>query len=150
MPEVGFYHLTRSPLKLALPQLLQRVVAKGHKVLIRAADDARVAEVDDWLWTFDADSFLPHGTDRNDFKALQPILITTGQDRANAADVLVLLDGADAADAADYDRTLFMFDGGVDAEVGRARAHWKALKAAGVPLTYWQQGEKGWEKKAEG
>jgi DNA polymerase-3 subunit chi len=32
--------------------------------------------------------------------------------------------------------------------VQRARAHWKTWKEAGHEVTYWQQTDKGWEKKA--
>ena len=43
---------------------------------------------------------------------------------------------------------------GIDAspeQVAAARERWRDYKAAGHPLTYWQQGETGgWEKKADG
>ncbi len=32
--------------------------------------------------------------------------------------------------------------------VQAARARWTAAKSAGHTLTYWQQGARGWEKKA--
>ena len=31
---------------------------------------------------------------------------------------------------------------------GRRRDRWRRAKAAGHALTYWQQGQRGWEKKA--
>jgi len=43
---------------------------------------------------------------------------------------------------------LDLFDGGDDAALAAARARWKAAKAAGHELAYWQQGARGWEKKA--
>jgi len=41
-----------------------------------------------------------------------------------------------------------LFDGRDEDAVTSARARWKALKDEGHDLTYWQQGERGWEKKA--
>jgi len=35
MSEIGFYHLTRTPLEQALPKLLGRVLAGGGRALVR-------------------------------------------------------------------------------------------------------------------
>ena len=35
MAEVGFYHLTRSPLEEALPRLLEKAYATGQRALVR-------------------------------------------------------------------------------------------------------------------
>ena len=45
-------------------------------------------------------------------------------------------------------RAFARFDGGDDNAVAAARRRWAAAKAAGHTLAYWQQGERGWEKKA--
>jgi len=59
----------------------------------------------------------------------------------------VLVDGADSARIAEYDRVLDLFDGEDEAALTAARDRWKAAKAAGHALIYWQQGARGWEKK---
>jgi DNA polymerase-3 subunit chi len=43
---------------------------------------------------------------------------------------------------------LDLFDGGDEVAVAAARERWRAAKAAGHDLAYWQQGPRGWEKKA--
>jgi DNA polymerase-3 subunit chi len=43
-----------------------------------------------------------------------------------------------------------LFDGGDPAAVAAARQRWTAARAGGHTLTYWQQGPRGWEKKAGG
>src|SRR5690606_27553464 len=49
----------------------------------------------------------------------------------------------------DYERAVFLFDGHDNAQVEAARGHWKALKAAGHTVTYWQQNQdRRWERKA--
>jgi DNA polymerase-3 subunit chi len=45
-----------------------------------------------------------------------------------------------------FERVFDLFDGS-DAEAV-ARVRWKAAKAAGHALTYWQQTPRGWERKA--
>ncbi|HYU13358.1 MAG TPA: DNA polymerase III subunit chi, partial [Stellaceae bacterium] len=42
MAEIGFYHLLSTPLERALPRLLERARAQGHKIVIRAASPERV------------------------------------------------------------------------------------------------------------
>jgi DNA polymerase-3 subunit chi len=41
-----------------------------------------------------------------------------------------------------------LFDGNDPVAVEAARERWRAAKAAGHTLTYWQQGTRSWEKKA--
>ena len=149
MTEIGFYHLTRTPLADALPKLLERVLAAGKRALVRAGSPERVEFLNAALWTYDAASFLPHGTAREGDAPDQPIWLTAGNDNPNGAQVLILTDGAEPGDLAGWERCLEMFDGNDPAAVEAARGRWKAYKDAGHALTYWQQSERGgWEKKA--
>ena len=63
--------------------------------------------------------------------------------------MLVLTDGVSSPQVGAYARCLDMFDGRDADAVAAARERWKAMKAAGHALAYWQQNEAGgWEKKA--
>lgn len=148
MSEVGFYHLQTTPLERALPKLLERSLAGGFRVLVVAGSAERVAHLDALLWTYDEASFLPHGSRRDGQPERQPILLSETEDNANGADLLVLTDGTASTHLADYRRCLDIFDGGDEAAVAAARERWQAAKAAGHALTYWQQTETGWTKKA--
>ena len=46
-----------------------------------------------------------------------------------------------------FDRVFDLFDGNDPAAVATARERWKAARTGGHELTYWQQTERGWEKK---
>lgn len=147
MTELGFYHLTRSGLDQALPRLLEKIRAAGHRVVLRAADEERLDQLDRLLWTFRNDSFLPHGTSHDGHGAAQPIWLTTGTDTPNAASVLVLIDGAEAADASSFERVLELFDGRDTEAVARARARWRWAEGQGMERVYWQQDERGrWQR----
>ena len=63
MAEVWFYHLERTALDQALPELLEKTLAKKWKAVVRATSRERVEHLDGWLWTWRDYSFLPHGTD---------------------------------------------------------------------------------------
>lgn len=142
MADIRFYHtLARSPRDI-LPDLLEKARAKGQSIAVRAAHEEDVKNVDDALWTFSAESFLPHGTKETD-------LIRIGAGAAISAPILFLLPHAEEGVGADVTLCCRLFDGRNEAEVSAARASWKTMKEAGHNLTYWQQSESGvWEQKA--
>ena len=149
MTQVSFYHLLHWPLERALPKLLEKALERGMRALVVAGSTERVDQLNPMLWTYDAASFLPHGTGTDGAEA-QPILLVDNDDNANGASLLVLLDSTDSERIADFERVIDMFDGHDDEAVSAARQRWKAHKDSGHALTYWQQTERGgWEKKAE-
>jgi DNA polymerase-3 subunit chi len=150
MPEILFYHLERSTLEQALPDLLSRSLERGWRVVIKFGSDERLNALNAHLWAYDDASFLPHGSAADGFAGDQPVWLTTGDDNPNGANVRLLVDGADAADLAGYDRTVFMFDAADAEAAARARGAWKSARAAGHDATYWRQDENGrWAKQAE-
>ena len=147
--EILFYHLTESRIEDALPSLLERSLERNWRVAVQTVDDARCELLDDHLWTFRPDSFLPHGMDSGPNADLQPILLTSGAANQNKAGVRFVIDGAEPPELSGYDRVVFMFDGHDESQVQSARGHWKRLKGEGHTLSYWQQNQDGrWEKKA--
>jgi DNA polymerase III subunit chi len=150
MTEVLFYHLQRQPIERVLPQLLEKSLERGWRVVVQAASDERVDALDAHLWTWRDDSFLAHGSDREAEAALQPVLLTAQDHNPNGASVRFLIDGAPVpADAASYQRIVLLFDGEDDDAVAAARTRWTEAKAQGFEATYWQADENGrWQKKA--
>lgn len=148
MAEIGFYHLTRTGVEQALPRLLERTLAAGQRALVLCRDAARVAELDAALWSCGEPVWLPHGTAADGDADLQPIWLATDDAAPNGARFLFLVDGAGGARLETFERVFDLFDGRDEAAVAAARERWKAAKAAGHGLTYWQQGGRGWEKKA--
>jgi DNA polymerase III subunit chi len=153
MTEIGFYHLTRTGPDQALPQLLGRTLAAGQRAVVLCGNEERAAALDAALWLCAEPDWLPHGTPASGDADLQPIWITTADpapDGApNGAAFLFLLDGATSAGLAQFARVFDLFDGGDAAALAAARDRWRAAKAAGHALAYWQQTTRGWEKKSE-
>lgn len=164
--EILFYHLEHKPLEVVLPELLEKCFKRDWKVYIQCREKALAQKIDKDLWTYKAESFLPHGLDdapqaqrknfkREEYAALQPILIGTETHNPNVASVRFLLEGSDIEtdDLATYQRIIVMFDGANEQSVGAARTQWKKFKALPAEMlsaiTYWQQGASGrWEKMA--
>ncbi|CAN5868001.1 DNA polymerase III subunit chi [soil metagenome] len=146
--EVWFYHLERTSLDQALPELLEKTLARGWKAIVRATGPQRVEHLDGWLWAYRDESFLPHAPAEEPGAARQPILLTTGDENPNGADALFLVDGAEPGELGDYTRCVVLFDGGDEEALATARRQWRAVKAKGLAASYWKQQGRGWEKQA--
>ncbi len=150
MTEFLFYHLQAQPVERVLPQLLEKSVERGWRVVVHTSSEERVDALDAHLWTFREDSFLPHGTFREPTAAEQPVLLTVSDHNLNAATVRFLIDGAPMPeDVEQYDRVVLLFDGGDDEAVAQAREHWQIVKARRFAVTYWQADGSGrWQRRA--
>lgn len=149
-PEVLFYHLQREPLEKVLPVLLAKTLERGWHAVVEATSPERVAALDEHLWTFSDDGFLPHATDAEPDLAQEPVVLTAGKGNPNGAHVRFLVDGAGLPDDVGmHGRLVLLFDGADPDALARARNDWRTAKAKGWTGTYWQQAENGrWEKKA--
>jgi DNA polymerase-3 subunit chi len=150
MAEVLFYHLTRTPLEVTLPDLLTKSRARGWNVVVRAGSAERLDWLDQRLWLGADTSFLAHGLAGGGADADQPILLTTGTDVPNNADILFAVDRAtvSASEANDFARVCVVFDGNDEPALTQAREQWKMLTDAGLPAKYWSQEGGGWAEKA--
>jgi DNA polymerase III subunit chi len=148
--EILFYHMQRRPLESVLPSLLEKSLERGWKAAVQAASEERLQALDDGLWTFADESFLPHGTDRDPDAAGQPVVLTLRETNPNGASIRFLVDGAALPeDAATYERIVILFDGTDQDALLHARDQWRGARQAGHAVAYWQQDETGrWRKKA--
>jgi DNA polymerase III subunit chi len=146
--DIGFYHLTRTGPDKALPQLLGRTLAAGQRAVVLCGDADRLAALDTALWQATDPDWLPHGTAADGDAELQPIWLASEDAAPNGARFLFLIDGMQSARLDAFDRVFDLFDGNDETAVQAARERWSAAKATGHTLTYWQQGPRGWEKKA--
>jgi DNA polymerase-3 subunit chi len=116
-------------------------------VVVETSSRERAEALDSVLWTFRDDGFLPHGVAGGEFDADQPVLIASGPDNPNNANVRFYVDRAVPQSGEGYDRIVYLFSGHDPDAVTEARGVWRAL-AEGNELTYWQQEPSGrWVKK---
>lgn len=148
MTDVRFYHLTRSRLEAVLPVMLEKTLERKQRAVVMTGSQERVEALTGHLWTWQDRGFLPHGSEKDGFAEDQPVWLTARDENPNGAQVLFLTDGATSERLAAYDVCAILFDGADEAAVATARESWRAYKAAGHEVTYWQQGEGGWDKQA--
>ncbi len=147
--EVRFYHLELQSEEQVLPMLLSKALERGHKIVVKFADEGAMSRMDEYLWTYNAGSFLPHGSAKSGRAQAQPIWLTVEDENPNEADVLILCGGALSPAYGGYSLCCEMLNGHDPEALNAARGRWKQYKDAGVEVTYWQQDERGgWAKKA--
>ncbi len=148
MAEIGFYQLHTLALEKALPRLLQKTLAEGKRAVVMAASAERVESLNQALWTFGRDSWLPHGSEKDGVPEDQPIWLTERDENPNGANFLFLTDGSVTDRAGDYQRVFEIFDGNDPGALEAAREHWRSYRDCGHALPYWRQTDAGaWEKK---
>jgi len=151
LTDISFYHLQLWPLDRALPKLLEKTRDAGKRAVIKSGSEARVEQLVDLLWSYDQDSWLPHGSAKDGRPEDQPFWLTALDENPNGADFLFMTDGATSEQVGDYERCFVMFDGNDPSQTAAARDLWKTYKEAGYGLKYLQQTDRGgWELKAEG
>lgn len=150
MADIRFYHVTTQALHQAIPAILSKAYAQGKKMVLRVGDEDTLARYDDLLWSQKPESFLPHGTGKDPRKEQQPIYLTLDEENPAKADMLALYNiDTVPANISDFSLVCDFISGQNPESVEAGRARWKAYKAAGHNVTYWQQTDSGgWEQKA--
>lgn len=151
MTRVDFYHLQQKTLDEVLPKLLQKAYSTGKRIKVKIGTEERVEFINSLLWTYNDESFLPHGSKKDGFADQQPIWLSADIENPNAALFLFLVDGAEenAETLTQYERVFNIFDGNSAEAVQQARRLWKEYKNSGCDVYYWQQDNAGkWIQKA--
>jgi len=150
MPEVLFYHLTRTPLDRTLRDLLEKSRARGWKAAVRVGSLQALDQLDDQLWLGAGVDFLAHGKSGGKHDASQPVLLTCSDKIANGADILIVVEMAqlNLTEVADFKRICIVFDGSDESSLSHARAQWSEVGDAGFPVKYWSQESGNWAEKA--
>ncbi|UTW08996.1 DNA polymerase III subunit chi [Pseudomonas benzenivorans] len=92
MPRIEFYVLssaTPADRLRAACQLAMKAWRAGLPVFLRAADAAQCAELDELLWRFKAETFVPHDLHQHDPQA--PVVIGLDEQPATEQGVLINL-----------------------------------------------------------
>lgn len=148
MTEIAFYHLETVQLEHVLPKLLEKTLVAGKRAMVLLSTEKQVEYLNGFLWIYDAQSWLPHGSANDGSAENQPIWLSNIDENSNKAEFLFLIDGATSSLLTQYDRCFELFDGRDPNAVNAARERWKDYLAAGYGLTYWSQNKNGdWENQ---
>lgn len=78
MGEVILHRLTGSKKALDACRLIERLYSSGKRVAVWMSDRGRAAVLDEYLWTFAQNSFVPHAIWDGVGDGDEPVVIVTG------------------------------------------------------------------------
>ena len=137
VPRADFYLIDKPRFReqplLLVCELAKRGYAANLATLVLARDAAQAEELDDLLWSFDPDEYLPHqiaGTDDGEDET--PILIATPDADTAARPLLINL--RDAAPVGAFERVLEVVPADPAARAP-LRERWKHYQALGFDVT---------------
>ena len=136
MPRADFYLIDKPRFReqplLLVCELAKRGYAANLSILVLARDAAQAEAIDDLMWSFDPDAYLPHqiaGSDEED--ELTPILILTPDTDSPMRPMVINL--RDAAVEGDFERVLEVVPADPAARTP-LRERWKQYQARGLDL----------------
>ena len=135
MPRADFYlvgkpRFREEPLRLVC-ELARKAHDAGQFTLVLARDQAQAEALDDLLWAFDEDAYVPHQLAGDEEDDLAPVLIATPAMDVPMRPLLINLRD-DAVDGS-FERVLEVVPADESAR-GPLRERWKAYKARGFEL----------------
>ncbi len=135
MARADFYLIAKprfraEPLRLAC-ELARKAHDAGQATLILARDRAQAEELDDLLWAFDDDAYVPHQIAGDEEDELAPVLIATPDMDVPLRPLVLNL--RDAAVEGAFERVLEVVPADESAR-GPLRERWKAYKARGLEV----------------
>lgn len=137
MTEVLFVEVTATRLEFRVCELAEGIYAQGERLQILAPDSGQASRLDDFLWTFRPDSFIPHGLlePAGDNPTL-PIVITTREEQVPGIRRLLMLEFASPEFLRSFAEAIHLVV--VDNRDRReaSRRYWVQLREAGFSLRH--------------
>lgn len=146
MSELRIYHLTVQSVKDGLPGLITTALGRDLRCHIYVPDALMAEDICDHLWTYQQDSFVPHGTKKDGFESHQPVWISPDLENPNDADVRFVMAGADIApDGLNHmDLTCVLFDESDTNARQKTRRLWAESDGMdNIDRIYYRQDENG-------
>ena len=135
MPRADFYLIAKprfldDPLLLVC-ELAKRAFESGQPALILARSADQADALDEKLWEFDEQAFIPHQIAGDDDDDITPVLIATPD--ARPADRNLVINLRDECAPGLFERVLEVVPAD-DAQRSGSRERWKTYKAAGFDV----------------
>ena len=135
MPRADFYLIQKERFReeplLLVCELARKAFDANLPTLVLARDSEQAEQLDDLLWSFDDDAYIPHQIAGDDEDDLAPVLIVAPDTDTPLRALVINL--RDAAVEGGFDRVLEVVPAD-DSARGPLRERWKQYKSRGFDL----------------
>ena len=135
MPRADFYLIDKPRFRddplLLVCELAKRAFDNGQPALILARSIDQAEQLDEKLWEFDAEAFVPHQIAGDDDDAITPVLIVSPE--TSTADRPLVINLREDCAPGLFERVLEVVPADENERLG-SRNRWKTYKAAGFDV----------------
>ena len=137
MTEILFVEVTASRMEMRACEIAERIYAQGDRLQIVAIDEVQAARLDDLLWTYTPDNFVPHTLWKGvDSESEQPVIITTRKERVPGIASLLTLDYCPVKMVRQFSKVIHLVVVDNQERLEASRRYWTLLKDAGFTLRH--------------
>ncbi len=133
---VDFFEVRGPRWDLELCRRVEAAYLRGLRVYVWAEDEARARHLDDLLWEFREDAFVPHGLWQGEPEIDEPVAVGWRPGNPNRARCLALARDASPDEVRGFERVIDLAPVDDPERVGRARERFKAFRAAGLRTVF--------------
>ena len=146
LEKVYFYNSSQRDIVADIAVLTEKLFMKNDSIVIFCADQETVEVVDEFLWAYREEGFIPHSTNKNEKPSVHPILITNRIDEGYEHDILLVLNGVliEEKDWQKFAKIYYFFDDQDNKEKENARSMWKSLSSLNSECKYWVNKKNKW------
>ena len=135
MPRADFYLIAKPRFRddplLLVCELAKKAFETGQPTLILARSFDQAEQLDEKLWEFDENAFIPHQIAGDDDDAITPVLIATPE--SQTADRALVINLRDDCAPGLFERVLEVVPADESMRAG-SRARWKTYQHAGFEV----------------
>ena len=154
LTEIVIYEFANTEPMKALPALVQKCLEQKWKVVIQCESEQIRDDLNSFLWLFEKNSFLPHGTEADGFSNKQPIFLTCINENPNSANAKIAFGKVDTGEIdsiSEFDRYMVVVDSKDKETVKVAGEFFQKLSKSGYQAKYQKQNSNGgWSERAIG
>ena len=136
MASVEFYEVRGTRWDLALCRAVEAAYGQGFRIYVWADSEPEARRLDDLLWTFREDSFVPHGLWQGEPACDEPVAVGWKPGNPNGADCLVLARDATPGEVQGFSRIIDFAPVDLPEIRQSARRRFRAFQTAGLQVTF--------------
>jgi DNA polymerase-3 subunit chi len=137
MTEVLFVEVTARRMEMRACEIAERTYTQGKRLQIIVADQSQARRLDDLLWTFRPDSFVPHGLfEEEKDQPPQPVVITTNLEPIPGIETLLMLNYCPIELVGQFSQVIHLIIVDNQERLQASREYWTQLKEAGFTLIH--------------
>lgn len=138
-PRVTFYDVDPAGRPALVVRLVEHAASKGRRLLVHCGDDATARALDDYLWTYREEAFIPHEVADAAQLLVDPearVVLTTREEAVIPAEVLLLEAPASIEFARRFGVVIEIVDRRTQEAHAASRSRFAAWREVGVKPDY--------------